>query len=130
VNERSARHDEARDWLDRSLDGRETIGFAWIAMLAFLRLVTHPAVFPQPLTSDAALAVLRHWLGRPTAVIVEPTPRHLDVLAELLSVVGTAGNLVNDVHLAALALEHGCEIASYDADFARFPRVRWQAPTS
>jgi uncharacterized protein len=52
-------------------------------------------------------------------VVVEPTLRHLDLLAELLSEVGTAGNLVHDAHLAALALEHGCELVSYDADCVR-----------
>lgn len=128
VNERSSHHDEARDWLDGALNGRETIGFAWVAMLAFFRLVTHPAVFARPLAPEDALGVLRLWLGRPTATIVEPTPRHLAVLAELLAIVGTAGNLVNDAHLASLSLEHACEIVSYDADFARFPGVRWRTP--
>lgn len=128
VNEASPRHRDARAWLDASLNGNETVAFAWIAMLAFLRLATHEAVFPRPLASTEALDVLRSWLARPTAVVVEPTPRHLDVLAEFLSEVGTAGNLVNDVHLAALALEHGCELVSYDSDFARFPGLRRQAP--
>jgi toxin-antitoxin system PIN domain toxin len=128
VNERSARHDEARAWLDRSLAGRETIAFAWIALLAFVRLATHEAVFPRPLALEDAFGVLRHWLGRPSAVIVEPTTRHVGVLGELLGGVGTAGNLVNDAHLAAISLEHGCEIVSYDADFARFPGVRWLTP--
>ena len=30
------------------------------------------------------------------------------------------GNLVTDAHLATLALQHGCELMSTDADFARF----------
>lgn len=128
VNEASARHREARAWLDASLNGSETVAFAWTALLAFLRLATHEAVFPKPLESNDAAGVLRSWLAQPAAVVVEPTPRHLDLLAELLSEVGTAGNLVNDAHLAALALEHGCELVSYDADFARFPGVRWRAP--
>lgn len=128
VNEDSVHHAEARAWLDASLNGRETIAFAWVALLAFLRLVTHPAIFPRPLDPHDALAVLRGWLDRPTAVIIEPTPRHIDVLGDLLAVVGTAGNLVNDAHVAALSLEHGCEIVSYDADFGRFPGVRWQTP--
>jgi predicted nucleic acid-binding protein len=72
--------------------------------------------------------VLRHWLGRPTAAVIEPTPRHIAILGELLAVVGTAGNLVNDAHVAALSLEHRCEIVSYDADFGRFPGVRWRTP--
>jgi len=126
VNEASPRHRDARAWLEASLTGNETVAFAWIALLAFLRLATHEAVFPRPLASNDAIGVLRSWLARPTATIVEPTHRHLDVVAELLSGVGTAGNLVNDVHLAALALEHGCELVSYDSDFARFPGLRWQ----
>ena len=130
VNERSSRHAEAHEWLDSSLSGHETLGFAWIVVLAFLRLGTHGAVFPQPLAADDAVGVLRTWLDRPTATIVEPTARHLDVLDSLLSSTGTAGNLVNDAHLAALSLEHRCEIVSYDADFARFPGVRWRAPSA
>jgi len=126
VNKDSSHHAEARAWLDASLNGRETIAFAWIVLLAFVRLVTHAAIFPRPLAPHDALDVLRHWLGRPTAVVIEPTPRHIDVLGELLAVVGTAGNLVNDAHVAALSLEHGCEIVSYDADFGRFPGVRWR----
>lgn len=130
INEASPRHRQARAWLDASLAGNETVAFAWIAVLAFLRLATHEAVFPRPLESNDAIDVLRSWLARPTAVVVEPTHRHLDVIADLLSGVGTAGNLVNDVHLAALALEHGCELVSYDTDFARFPGLRWQTPGS
>lgn len=128
VNERSARHDEARDWLDRSLAGSETVAFAWMVLLAFVRLGTHRAVFPRPLAVEDACGVVRDWLARPSAVVVEPTTRHAGVLADLLTEVGAAGNLVNDAHLAALSLEHGCGIVSYDADFARFPGVRWRTP--
>ena len=37
-------------------------------------------------------------------------------------------NLVTDAHLAALALEYGCELNSTDSDFSRFPGVRWRNP--
>jgi predicted nucleic acid-binding protein len=37
-------------------------------------------------------------------------------------------NLVTDAHIAALALEHGCIIASTDADFSRFPKLKWINP--
>lgn len=130
VNERSAHHDEARDWLDDALAGGTTVGFAWTVLLAFVRLSTHPSVFPRPLETAAALAVVRHWLDRPTSVVVEPTDRHLDLLADALAGVGTAGNLTNDAHLAALSLEHRAELVSYDGDFARFAGVRWRAPAA
>ena len=128
INERAPHHAEARDWLDTSLDGAETVGLAWNVLLAFVRLSTHRAVFPRPLIAGDALGVVRGWLERPTAIVVEPTERHLDVLADLLAGVGTAGNLVSDAHLAALAIEHRAELVSYDSDFARFPGVRWRQP--
>jgi predicted nucleic acid-binding protein len=42
--------------------------------------------------------------------------------------VDAAGNLVSDAHLAALAIDHGCELCSTDSDFSRFPRLRWRNP--
>jgi len=46
----------------------------------------------------------------------------------LLEPLGTAGNLVGDAHLAALAIEHGATLASSDNDFARFRGLRWIDP--
>jgi hypothetical protein len=34
--------------------------------------------------------------------------------------IGTAGNLTTDAHLAALAIEHGATLVSFDRDFNRF----------
>ena len=62
------------------------------------------------------------------AVLLTPTTRHLPLLAGLLDASGTGGNLVNDAHLAALAIEHGLIMCSTDGDFARFPGLRWQNP--
>jgi len=39
-------------------------------------------------------------------------------------------NLLTDAHLAALALEHGCALASTDSDFSRFPKLKWINPLS
>jgi uncharacterized protein len=45
-----------------------------------------------------------------------------------LDAIGVAGALTTDAHLAALAIEYQCELASNDVDFARFPGRRWQDP--
>ncbi len=50
------------------------------------------------------------------------------MLRGLLEPLGTAGNLTMEAHLAALAIEHGAEICSADADFARFRGLRWVNP--
>jgi toxin-antitoxin system PIN domain toxin len=129
VNRDSSQHRPARDWLGQAFVGPEAVGFAWTALLAFVRLSTHPSVFRRPLTPDQAVSTVRAWLEHPTAVIVEPGVRHLSVLAGLLVEAGTAGNLVNDAHLAALAVEYGAELVSFDTDFARFQDLRWSRPS-
>lgn len=128
TNARATQHRSAREWLESALRGRSAVGFPWIVLVAFLRLTTRPGVFARPLSAEQALGVVRAWLEQPPAVVVHPTDRHLDVLAGLLSEAGTAGNLVNDAHLAALAVEHGAEVVSYDRDFARFAGVRRRRP--
>ena len=128
VNEADPKHDECRRWLDGALGEPEPVGFAWTVLLAFVRLVTKVSLFPRPLPVDDALARVREWTAEPPSVIVEPTPRHLDLVGGLLGHVGSGANLVNDAHLAALAVEHHARIVTYDSDFGRFPGVRWQPP--
>ena len=77
---------------------------------------------------EQAFDLVEGWLAQPSVVTVEPTQRHLAVLRGLLEPLGTAGNLVTDAHLAALAIEHGAAVASSDHDFGRFPGLRWADP--
>jgi toxin-antitoxin system PIN domain toxin len=130
VNESAPDHAAALRWLDGALNGQRAVGFAWVVLLAFLRLSTHRAVFERPLTAEQALGVIRDWLGQPPAVVISPTARHIDVLAGLLAETGTAANLVNDAHLATLAVEHDAVLISYDADFGRFRGLRWERPAA
>ena len=130
VNSAAEHHAASRRWLDRALSGGDTVGLAWVAMLAFIRLTTRPGLFPSPLHPEAAMAQVTDWCNAPGAVVVSPTPRHVDVLSGLLAKVGTGGNLVNDAHLAALAIEHRASIVTYDSDFGRFDGPRWATPDS
>ena len=128
VDTASAHHERSRSWLDASLAGAEAVGLAWIALLAFIRVGTNPSILPSPMAADDATGQVEVWLGAPAAVVVEPTARHPGLLRGLLRETGTAGNLTTDAHLAALAIEHGAEIVSYDRDFARFKGVRHRLP--
>lgn len=128
VDEGSPHHSVAKPWLEEQLSGSETLALAWAVLLAFVRLGTNPRVFAAPLTLDEALDLIDSWLERPNATVVHPTDRHSALLRELLTPLGTAANLTSDAHLAALALEHGAELCSGDADFARLPAVQWVNP--
>jgi toxin-antitoxin system PIN domain toxin len=128
VDETSPRHEVARPWLERSLSGTETFGLSWSVLTAFLRLTTRASIFERPLDLIQAFDLIEGWLAQPPVVVVHPTPRHHIVLRQLLESLGTAGNLVPDAHLAALALEHGATVASSDRDFGRFTGVAWTDP--
>lgn len=128
VNSDAVHHDESRGWLDQALSGEATVAFSWMALLAFVRLSTKVGLFPSPLTIDQSMDRVDAWLGAGPAVLVDPTVDHARIVRRLLQSVGVGGNLVNDAHLAALALEHRCEIVSYDNDFSRFDGVTWETP--
>jgi len=128
VDESSPHHERARLWLEAELSGPETFALSWTVLLAFVRLSTNPHVFDTPLEAEEALDLVRSWLAQPTVTVVHPTERHAGLLRELLGPLGAAGNLTTDAHLAALAIEHGAELCSADADFSRFPRLRWTNP--
>lgn len=128
VNSDAAHHEPARHWLDGALSGEQLVHFAWMPLLAFVRLVSRDGLFPRPLTTDEAFDRVDAWLAAPNAVVVQPGPAHGGLLRRLLQATGSGGNLVSDAHLAALAIEHRCPVASFDRDFGRFADVDWFIP--
>lgn len=126
VNEASAEHARARAWIEDSFNSPAGVGLAWVALLGFLRISTRRGILPQPLKVQDALSLARDWISAPRARILNPTERHADILERLLREVGTGGNLTSDAHLAALAIEHGASLASFDRDFARFDGLRFE----
>jgi toxin-antitoxin system PIN domain toxin len=128
VNTASQHHGSSLRWLDGALSGADSVGLAWMPLLAFARLATKDGLFPSPLRVEDAIGQVVDWLAAPTAVLVAPTARHATILGGMLKQVGSGANLVNDAHLAALAVEHRASIVSYDSDFGRFDGVRWDRP--
>lgn len=128
VDRGSPAHAAAEQWWNGLLSGTETVALTWTVLLGFVRLMTNPRIMDSPLTGDGALDYVDRWLAHPLTTVIAPTPRHATVLRDLLRGTGTAGNLVGDAHLAALAVEHGAELCSADRDFGRFAGLRWSNP--
>lgn len=128
VNSDLERHEAARRWWQETLSGTEPVGLPWVVVLAFVRLTTHPRVFERPLEVDQAVAYVDEWLAQPVADVVAPGANHWPILRNLLEATGSAGNLVTDAHIAALALEQGYAVYSADNDFRRFPGLKHVNP--
>ena len=125
---RAPHHDGAKKWWEDLLNSDELVALPWVTSLGFIRLMTHRAVLVAPLEPQQAVRHVRTWLSRPNVETIDPGPSHLTILERLLGVLGVDGNLTTDAHLAAIAIEHQCELHSTDTDFARFPGLTWRNP--
>jgi uncharacterized protein len=125
---RAEQHETSRAWLEAALSGPEFVRFAWLTLWAFLRIGTNPRVFERPLSTAEADAAISSWLAQPTAGILEPGERHWDILRDLVREGQTAGPLVMDAVIAAIALEHGATLCTTDRDFSRFSGLKWTNP--
>jgi toxin-antitoxin system PIN domain toxin len=121
-------HRAAKRWLEELFASGETIGLPWVTVWGFLRLSTNPRIWPNPLPAERAFAIVKDWLNQDNAVVLNPGPRHLDLLQKLAIVDQAAGRRLTDAVLAALALEHGAILASSDQDFRRFKGLQWMNP--
>ena len=124
VNEFSPFRNQAAKWLEKAFDSETGVGFAWLALIGFVRVSTQRGILKTPLTTANALGLMDSWLSHPRARILHPTERHGDILAKLLLVAGTAGNLTNDAHLAALSIEHNATMGSFDKNFKKFAGIK------
>jgi hypothetical protein len=118
----------ARAWWETTLQQPRIVGLPWATSIGFIRVITNRGIWDKPLPPKDAIAIVRTWLDHPRVRIVNPGERHAEILFDLLLELGIAGNLTSDAHLAALAIEYQAELVSTDADFARFPDLRWFNP--
>lgn len=128
VDETSNHHAVAKQWLTNALNGSTRVGIPWVSLIAFQRITTHQRIYSHPLSPTTASDIMEAWISHPNVWIPEPGKHHAQLLRMLTNESDARGNLVTDAHLAALALEHGTSIVSFDADFSRFPDLHWENP--
>jgi len=120
-NAESPLHAQAERFLKRCAAGPEVVCLGWITIMSYLRIATHPSIFAQPLSPQEAMANIEALLAL----------RHVRVLAEeegfwvhfstVAKEVRPRGNLVPDIHLAALLRQHGVPvICTHDRDYRKF----------
>lgn len=123
-----ADHPAYAEWLTELATGCEPFALSSPALSAVVRIVTNPRVFRTPSTHDRVFGFIGELVARPNARVVHPGPLHLEIFEELCRRSGAAGKLAADAQHAAVAVEHGCTMVTTDADFDRFPGLRWRHP--
>jgi toxin-antitoxin system PIN domain toxin len=123
VNAAAPQHAVAHAALNEAFQ-KGPVALAWPALLGFVRLATRSGIVPRPLTVEQAMDVVDAWAGESASVIVHPSAAHPALLRRLLIGVGQGGPVVSDAHLAALAIEQGATLLTFDRDFERFAGLR------
>lgn len=122
------RHLEYRRWLQEMLAGPEPYAVSDFAVNGMIRVVTNRRIYREPTPIDQALEVADRVRNQPHARVVNPGPQFWPIFTDLCRETGASGKLIPDAYLAALAIEHGCELVSDDRDFGKFPALRWRRP--
>ncbi len=121
-------HADVRGWFDAMLASQERFAVPAPVWGSFLRLTTNRRIFDVPTPRADAFAFAESVCAQPSHLAIGPGPRHLTLLRALCEEADANGDLVPDAILAAIAVEHGCEVVTLDRDFARFPSVRHRRP--
>lgn len=121
-------HGAYAKWLKDLVSADEPFGCSEQVLFGFVRIVTNRQIFVEPTPPDLAFSFVDEMLARPGCVRLRPGDGHWRIFSRLCRESEAVGKLVADAHHAALAIEHGCELATTDADFARFAGLRWRHP--
>lgn len=128
-DESSRFHDTALELLDRLARGPELLYVFWPVVIGYLRMATHPAIFPRPLSPEDALHNVEQLIGLPHARTAGEAEGFWDAYLAATAGFVVRGNLVSDAHLVALMRQNGvATLWTHDRDFRKFEQVRVRDP--
>jgi toxin-antitoxin system PIN domain toxin len=122
-------HDRHAAWLADLVGGADDLALVDHVLVGFIRIVTNPRIVATPAPTADALAFVEVLRTARRARSLPPTGATWAQFAQLAALdAQVRGNLVPDAWLAAIALSHGCRLATADRGFARFPGLDWFIP--
>ena len=128
-DESSPRHTRAREFLTACAAGSEIMCFAWSTLFAYLRVSTHPRIFEQPLSPEAAMANVEALVALPHVRVLSEEHGFWSHYRDVTRSIPVRGNLVPDAHLVALLRQNGVRVLyTGDADFRKFDAIETRDP--
>ena len=116
-------HQPALAVVERLAAGPEIAYVFWSVLLGYLRIVTHAAILPRPLSAVEAMANIEALIDRPHIRVAGEGPGFWEAFKASADV-HIRGNEVPDAHLVALMLQHGVHrIHTRDRGFRRFDGI-------
>lgn len=123
------RHTQAAGFLRSCAEGNEVFYVAWITIMAYLRISTHPQIFRTPLSPAAATRNIEALLAAPMCQTVSEEAGFWSAYQDIAKDVIVKANLVPDAFLAAILRQHGITcLYTYDRDFRKFSFLEAREP--
>jgi toxin-antitoxin system PIN domain toxin len=114
-------HARAAEFLAECASNAEPFCLTWPTLMGYLRIVTHPSIFKEPLSLEEAVSNVEALLGLPQVRILAEGREFWPIYREVTKQAAVRGNLVPDAHIAALLLQHGVRtLYTNDSDFEDF----------
>jgi toxin-antitoxin system PIN domain toxin len=121
-------HGLAKEWIEELLASGAPFAATGQVLAAVVRLATNRRFMAPPSGVDVVLDFCRQITLAPGWLDLAPGPRHWEIFDRLCRDTNATGNLVPDAFLAALAIEHDCDLVTFDRGFRRFPGLRLSSP--
>lgn len=121
-----AQHALCRTWLQTALRGAERLGLIDIALVGFLRIVTNRRAFKTPSKIDEALEFASALYTQSNCTRIGSSEAWWRHLTQLSAALNASGNLLTDLHIAAVAIDHKGTVVTLDKDFKNIPGLNLQ----
>lgn len=116
-------HPESREWMLSALQRRSLVLTDFV-ITGFVRLATNRRLFAPPATLPEAFAFVRSLLTHPGATLLLSPRGHWSTFERLCRELDISGGDMSDAYLAAIAVDHDCQLVSADRGFRRFTDLR------
>ncbi|KAF0094993.1 MAG: PIN domain-containing protein family protein [Puniceicoccaceae bacterium 5H] len=127
ADRQSKYHTSAASWLEETISLKAPLRIPSHVVIGVVRILTHPRIYKSPLTAAEAFSFIGSLQAGDFHLLL-PGERYLEIFRNLSIDLKAVGNLIPDLHLAALALEHDCELVTFDRDFEKVTGLRTYRP--
>jgi toxin-antitoxin system PIN domain toxin len=125
----SPQHAGAAGFLQDCAANGQVFCLAWLTLMSYLRMATHPRIFTRPLSQSDAMANVEALMALPHCRVIGELDGFWAVYRQITGAVPTRGNLVPDAHLAAILRQNGiATLYTHDRDFRKFSFLEVRDP--
>lgn len=121
-----SKHDVALARLEQLTRQRSIVAIPDVVLSAVIRILSNPKLQSMPLGLPQIFKSIDELLAFPRFKLLRPGENHINLFRDLLVENDVTGPAVSDAYIAAYALENKATLITFDSDFGRFKKLKWE----